>query len=79
MTVVDIREAKTPLSRLIDRALGGEEIVIAVSGKPVVKLLPIDASVGLGRVGFLAGQIRVPDDFDRLGEREIVEAFEAGL
>jgi len=73
---VNIHEAKTHLSKLVDEAAKGEPFVIAKAGKPLVKVVALDAPAAPRRVGFLAGQIAVPDDFDRMGEAEIVSLFE---
>jgi len=70
MIIVNIREAKTQLSRLVDRAAKGEPFVIAKKGKPLVKVTAIDAPAAR-RIGFLEGEIDVPDDFDRMGEGEV--------
>jgi prevent-host-death family protein len=79
MKTVNIHEAKTHLSRLIDRAAKGEPFVIAKAGKPMVKVTAVGAaSPGVRRTGFLKGQIRVPDDFDRMGSKEIEEIFGLG-
>lgn len=77
MKTVNIHEAKTHLSRLVDRAAGGEPFVIAKAGKPLVKVVALEApSPGhVKRVGFMAGQIDVPDDFDRMGKEEIEALF----
>lgn len=80
MLTVNIHEAKTHLSRLIDRAVGGEPFIIAKAGKPLVKVVPLTAEE-LGeprRLGFLAGRIAVPDDFDRMHGEEIERLFCAG-
>lgn len=77
MRTVNIHEAKTQLSRLVDEAAKGEPFVIARAGKPLVKVMALDAP-GPGarkRLGFLAGQISVPDDFDRMGAAEIERVF----
>ncbi|MGB7299946.1 MAG: type II toxin-antitoxin system prevent-host-death family antitoxin [Burkholderiaceae bacterium] len=74
---VNIHEAKTNLSRLIEAAVNGESFVIAKAGKPLVKveaLRPSD-SVGPKRLGFLAGQFEVPDDFDSMGQSDIDALF----
>ena len=77
MRTVNIHEAKTHLSRLVDEAAKGEPFVIAKAGKPLVKVVPIDAPATPRRFGFLAGRYtRVPDDFDRMCEDEIREMFE---
>ena len=80
MRTYNIHEAKTHLSRLIERAVKGESFVIAKAGKPLVKVIALDApeSSEVKRVGFLAGQIKVPDDFDTMGSDEIEELFEGG-
>jgi prevent-host-death family protein len=76
MRTVNIHEAKTHLSRLVDRAAKGEPFVIAKAGKPLVKVVPLDAPlVQPKRFGFLAGQIKVPDDFDTMFADEIEEMF----
>jgi len=75
---VNIHEAKTHLSRLVDLAAKGEPFVIAKAGKPLVKVVPLDAPDPgrQRRLGFLAGRFKVPDDFDRMGEAEIGRLFE---
>lgn len=78
MRTVDIHEAKTHLSRLIERAAAGEPFVIAKAGRPLVKVVPIDVPDrgAERRLGFLAGQAEVPDDFDRMGAATIKGMFE---
>jgi len=77
MKSVNIHEAKTNLSRLIEQAVNGEPFVIAKSGKPLVKVMRLDApeSGQMRRLGFMSGQIRVPDDFDRMGGEEVEHLF----
>jgi prevent-host-death family protein len=77
METVNIHEAKTQLSRLVAKAAGGEPFIIAKAGKPMVKVTAVDAPEAkpVKRVGFLAGQIKVPDDFDRMFEDEIAQMF----
>jgi len=77
MNVVNIHEAKTQLSRLVEKAAKGESFVIAKAGKPMVKVVPLDAPEQKKpqRLGFLKGQIKVPDDFDRMGAEEIEKLF----
>lgn len=72
-----MHEAKTHLSRLVRDAAAGEPFVIARAGKPLVKVIAVNApDVGRSsRLGFLAGRIAVPDDFDRMGESEIEGMF----
>ena len=77
MRTVNIHEAKTHLSRLVAEAANGEPFIIAKAGKPLVKVLAVDAPEGTGvlRLGFMMGEIDVPDDFDRMGQGEIEELF----
>lgn len=77
MQTVNIHEAKTQLSRLIDQAVKGEPFIIAKAGKPLVKVTRLDApSEGqIRRLGFMKGQIAVPDDFDSMGANEIEQLF----
>ena len=75
MVTVNIHEAKTQLSKLVDQAVKGEVFVIAKAGKPLVKVTALDAPAAPRRLGFLAGEIAVPDDFDRMGESEIAALF----
>jgi prevent-host-death family protein len=78
MHIVNIHEAKTHLSRLIEKAAAGEAFIIAKAGKPMVKVVPVDAdSVKQKRVGFLLGQFDVPDDFNTMGSQEIDDLFGA--
>ena len=77
MPTINIHEAKTHLSRLVEQAAGGEPFIIAKAGKPMVKVVALDAPVAgeVRRLGFMEGQILVPDDFDRMGSAEIEELF----
>lgn len=78
MQTYNIHEAKTQLSRLVEQAARGESFVIAKAGKPMVKVTPLDAPMPseMKRLGFLAGQIDVPEDFDTMGAGEIQRLFE---
>ncbi len=68
MRIVNMHDAKTQLSRLVEQASKGEPFVIARAGKPLVKVVPLgpEEAAGRRRLGFLAGEIAVPDDFDRM-------------
>ncbi|MSQ22951.1 MAG: type II toxin-antitoxin system prevent-host-death family antitoxin [Chloroflexi bacterium] len=77
MVTVNIHEAKTHLSRLIEQAVNGESIVIAKAGKPLVKIVALGAPRAPQRLGFMDGEISVPEDFDRMGEAEIAVMFGA--
>lgn len=78
MVTVDIHEAKTQLSKLVDRAAKGEAFVIAKAGKPLVKVAALDAPPMPQRLGFLTSEIAVPEDFNRMGEAEIAALFGSG-
>lgn len=77
MKAVNIHQAKTHLSRLVEQAAKGEPFLIAKAGKPLVKVTPLDTPVAgqVRRLGFMAGRISVPDDFDRMGSSEIERLF----
>ncbi|WP_075216974.1 type II toxin-antitoxin system Phd/YefM family antitoxin [Mongoliimonas terrestris] len=76
--IVNLHEAKTHLSRLVERAASGEDVIIAKAGRPLVRLIPIDdpAPIGPRRLGFLTGLVQIPDDFDTMGEAAIAASFE---
>ena len=78
MRTVNMHEAKTHLSRLVERAANGEPFVIAKAGKPLVKVVPLDAPAEgkkTRRLGFMKGAFKVPDDFDTMMADEIEEMF----
>jgi len=77
MKAVNIHEAKTHLSRLVEEAANGEPFIIAKAGRAMVKVVPINAPdvKAPQRLGFLEGQFTVPDNFDRLYEDEIAAMF----
>lgn len=77
MRTFNIHEAKTHLSRLVDKAAKGESFVIAKAGKPMVKVVALASPHGKKRkrLDFLSGQIAVPDDFDVMGREEIEVLF----
>jgi prevent-host-death family protein len=78
MKTVNIHEAKTHLSRLVERAANGETLIIAKAGKPMVKLTPLGPpdDQPQRRLGFMIGEIETPDDFDRMGEAAIKAMFD---
>ncbi|CAD6877897.1 Prevent-host-death protein [Methylomonas albis] len=77
MQTVNIHEAKTHLSRLVEQAAKGEPFVIAKAGKQLVKVSALDSPTRdqVRRLGFLSGYIKVPDDFDRMGGEDIAQLF----
>jgi prevent-host-death family protein len=79
MVTVNMHEAKTQLSKLVDKAVKGEAFVIAKAGKPLVKVTALEAPAVAQRLGFLAGEVSVPEDFNRMGEAEITALFEHGV
>ena len=80
MKRVNMHEAKTHLSRLVDEAAAGQAFVICKAGKPMVRVTPLaqsaDAAPLPSRLGLLRGQVSVPDDFDRMGQEDIADLFE---
>ncbi len=76
MPIINVHAAKSQLSRLLNAAAAGEDVIIAKAGKPVVRLVPIEARKERRKLGTLAGQLRVPDDFDDPLPDEILDAFE---
>lgn len=77
METVNIHEAKTHLSRLLERVSKGETFIIAKAGKPIGKLVPLDETEApkKRRIGFMKGEIVIPDDFDTMMQDEIEEMF----
>ncbi len=75
METVNMHEAKTHLSRLVEKAAAGEPFIIAKAGKPMVKVSAVEATPVHQRFGFLRGEGSVPDDFDRMCQEEIEEMF----
>ncbi|WP_442753998.1 type II toxin-antitoxin system Phd/YefM family antitoxin [Methylocystis sp. JAN1] len=77
MRTVNIHEAKTQLSRLVEEAAKGESFIIAKAGKPMVKVTALGAleKKAVRRLGFLKGKISVPEDFDTMGAEEIERMF----
>lgn len=68
MQIKNIYQAKTHLSSLVDAALDGQEVVIARSGKPLVRLVPYTQSMKQRKPGLLKGKIQMPDDFNNSSE-----------
>lgn len=77
MKSVNMHEAKTRLSKLVEEAAKGEPFIIAKAGKPVARVTAIDSPEAgqQKRLGFMAGQLTIPDDFDRMAEAEISAIF----
>ena len=77
MRTINIHQAKTQLSRLVEEAAKGKSFIIAKAGKPMVRVIALDTPRGshVRRLGFLRGQISVPADFDHMGRKEIERLF----
>jgi prevent-host-death family protein len=76
METINIHEAKTHLSRLVEKAAKGEAFIIAKAGKPMVKVVPLEEPAKPKvRLGMLEGMFYVPDDFDTMFQKEIEEMF----
>jgi prevent-host-death family protein len=78
MKTINIHQAKTQLSKLVEEAREGDPFIIAKAGKPVAKVTGLTPRTGAKprRLGFMKGEILVPDDFDRMGKRELEKMFE---
>lgn len=76
MTTVNIHQAKTHFSKLVDAVMLGEEIIIAKAGKPAAKLVPISPKKPKRKPGSLKGKISIADDFDTPLPNNILNTFE---
>ena len=76
MRTVNIHEAKTHLSRLVDEVYSGEEIIIAKAGKPLAKLVALTATAKKRKLGILKGKLSAPEDFDAPLPEEVLTSFE---
>ncbi|MCL2759890.1 MAG: hypothetical protein FWD22_06720 [Treponema sp.] len=77
MVQYNIHSAKTHLSALIEKAAIGQIFAIAKAGKPMVKVIPyMQQTENQQRIGFLKGQFKIPDDFNTMGQEEIIKMFE---
>jgi prevent-host-death family protein len=74
--VINIHEAKTHLSRIVDEVAAGAEVIIAKSGKPLAKLISLSPPVKKKRLGLLKGKVKVADDFNAPLSPEILDSFE---
>lgn len=78
MRKVNISEAKTRLSQLVEAAAAGDDIVIAKAGRPVARLTRLERKASKRRLGLLDGRFRIPEDFNRPLSEEVVRSFEGG-
>jgi prevent-host-death family protein len=74
--VINIHEAKTHLSRIVDEVAGGAEVIIAKAGKPMARLTPITAPARKKKLGLLKGKVKVPDDFNAPLDADVIAHFE---
>ena len=75
-TVINIHEAKTHLSKIIDEVAAGGEVIIAKAGKPMARIVPLTGMVRPKKFGLLKGKIKVPDDFNKPLEDSELSEFE---
>jgi len=79
MHTVTLHDAATKLPQLVEQAARGEAFIISKVGKPMVKVIPFDTTIDHSQpIGFMTGEISVPDDFDRMGSNEIAALFTGG-
>jgi prevent-host-death family protein len=76
MQTINIHEAKTHLSRLVEDVAAGEEVIIAKAGRPVARLVALEKPAGRRKLGMLAGEMVIPDDFDAPLPDAVLAAFE---
>jgi prevent-host-death family protein len=77
MRKVNIYEAKTRLSQLVDEAAAGRDIIIARAGRPVARLTRLSEPKGKRRLGILDGRFKIPDDFNRPLPAHVTRSFES--
>lgn len=77
MLTINIHEAKTHLSRFIEKAAAGEEIIIAKAGKPIAKLVPLHSLPSPRILGMFKGQLNVPEDFDAALPKDVAMLFQS--
>lgn len=76
MQTINIHEAKTHLSRLVEDVAAGEEVIIAKAGRPVARLVALEKPAGRRKLGILAGEMVIPEDFDAPLPDNILADFE---
>lgn len=76
MQTINIHEAKTHLSRLVEEVAAGDEVIIAKAGRPVARLVALEKPAGRRKLGMLAGKMTIPDDFDAPLPDDTLAAFE---
>ena len=76
METVNIYDAKTRLSQLVDKAASGEDVVVSRNGKPLVRITRLEQPKRRIRFGVLKGRIEIASDFDKPLPRKVIAAFE---
>lgn len=76
MRNVNIHEAKTHFSKLVDTAMHGEEIIIAKAGKPVARLVPLREAVRKIQFGLMQGEVEIAENFDAPLPEDVLAGFE---
>jgi prevent-host-death family protein len=74
--IINIHEAKTHLSRIVDEVAAGSEVIIAKAGKPMARLMPLSGVPRAKKLGLLKGKIKVPDDFNAALSEDVIADFE---
>ena len=74
--VVNIHEAKTHLSRIVEQAVSGHTTIIAKAGRQVAKIVPLEPTIRVKRLGGLQGRFEIPDDFNAALDHDVLDAFE---
>jgi prevent-host-death family protein len=74
--IINIHEAKTHLSRIVDEVAAGSEVIIAKAGKPMARLMPLTGIPREKKLGLLKGKIKVPDDFNAPLSEDVIADFE---
>ena len=77
-TIINIHEAKTHLSRIVEDVAAGAEVVIAKAGRPMARLVPLESAMDKKSLGQLRGRLVVPDDFNTPLPPDVAASFEAG-
>lgn len=75
-TIINIHEAKTHLSRIVEEVASGTEVIIAKAGKPIARIVPLENSVPRKKFGLLKGRFDVPDDFNAPLPEDVLAGFE---
>jgi prevent-host-death family protein len=76
MPTVNVHAARSQLSRLLDAAVAGEDVIIARAGRPVARLVPVEQKNAPRELGILTGKLRVPDNFDDALPEDVIADFE---